>query len=190
MKKNLFFILAVLIFTGATAATDPVKKLNINTQKSSVKWVGKKVTGSHNGTINIKEGHLDFENQTLVGGKIVVDMTTINVSDLKSGEGKEGLEKHLNSEDFFNSLQFTTATFEIKETAKSGTGYSVMGALTIKGITEMIKVNMTATPTGATAKVNIDRTKFNIRYGSTSFFDNLKNKAINDNFELDINIQF
>ena len=117
-------------------------------------------------------------------------MTTIVVTDLESGSGKEKLEGHLNSDEFFGTDVFKTATFVIKDVKGQGEKYSVTGDLTIKGKTESKTFDMLVTDNSANASFEIDRTKFGIRYGSASFFNNLKDSAINDDFELNVNLKF
>ena len=188
MKKRIFTAVLALVITGAFATTNPIKKVSIDTEKSTIFWTGKKITGQHNGTINLKEGTLEMDGDKLVGGNFVVDMTTIQVTDLKAGKGKEKLEGHLNSDDFFGVSNHPTATFTITEAAQSGNGYSVAGDLTIKGVTERVKVSLNMDGNTASTTFKVDRTKFGITYKSGSFFDGLKDKAIKDEFELTVNL--
>lgn len=188
--KNRFFTAAapVLIFSMVSFTT--IKK-NVDVKASTVEWTGKKVTGAHNGTIQLKEGFLNLtEEGELTGGEFVMDMNSIVVTDLE-GEYKTKLEGHLNSEDFFAVEKYSTSKLVITEaTPKSGNVYSVTGDLTIKGKTEPVTFDMVVKDNSAAAKVVIDRTKYGIRYGSGSFFDNLGDKTIDDNFTLDVNLKF
>lgn len=188
MKTKLFTAILALIVTGAFA-TNPIKK-EVKVKEATIKWTGKKVTGSHTGTIDLQDGTLIMEGDRLVGGSFTVDMTSLQVTDLEAGRGKEKLEGHLKSKDFFGIEAHPTATFTITDAAKSGNGYSVVGDITIKGITQSIKVHMNMNGNSASTKLSVDRTKHGIKYGSSSFFDNLKDKAINDNFELAITLKF
>lgn len=188
MKNFKLFAAAVLI-TIATIATAQTKK--INTEKSTIAWVGKKVTGSHAGTISFKEGNLIFKGQKVAGGNFTVDMNSINVTDLKAGQGKESLEGHLKADDFFGAQTFPTATLVFKSIGEKGNGtYSVTAYLTIKNVTESVKFDLVVAKNTATTSFKIDRTKFGIKYGSGSFFDSLGDKAINDEFELNITLNF
>ncbi len=188
MKTRIFTALLALIVTGAFATTNPIKK-EIKIKESTITWTGKKVVGSHSGTVNLKEGTLIMEGDQLVGGEFVVDMTSLVTTD-DLGDSKKSLEGHLKSDDFFGVNKFPTATFTITGAAKSGDGYSVAGDMTIKGITQSIKVHMTMNGNTASTKLSIDRTKHGIRYGSSSFIDGLKDKAINNEFELVVNLTF
>lgn len=188
MKTRVFTAILALIVTGAFA-TNPVKK-EVKVKDATITWVGKKVTGSHTGTIELQEGTLIMEGNELVGGNFIMNMTSLQVTDLEAGKGKEKLEGHLKTDEFFGVNNFPTATFTITGVAKSGDGYSVTGDMTIKGITQPMKIRMNINGNKATTDLEIDRTKFGITYGSGSFFDNLKDKAINDNFELDVSLTF
>ncbi len=189
MKRSITSALIALLVTTTTLAnTNPILK-KINVKESTITWTGKKVLGQHNGTIQLKSGTLEMEGDKLIGGQFTVDMSTITVTDLKSGEGKEKLEGHLNSADFFDTATYPEATFVITEAVPSGNGYSVVGDLTIKGHTESVKINMNIANDTASTTFDVDRTKYGVRYGSASFFDNLKDNAISDNFELAVTLK-
>ncbi|CAM1345520.1 YceI family protein [Tenacibaculum amylolyticum] len=175
------FTIALLTFSFTTLKE--VKK-TINTTKSTLEWKGYKVTGSHNGTITIKSGFLTFDNDKLTGGSVTIDMASINTTDL-SGDYKNNLDGHLKSDDFFGVKKFPTATLVFKKVKTSGkNAYDVKADLTIKGITKPVKFKISVYGKKATASLKVDRTQFNVRYGSASFFDNLKDKAIYDEFDL------
>lgn len=191
MKKRAIFTAAAPVLVFTTVAFNTIKK-NIDVEASTIEWTGKKITGSsHHGTIQLKDGHLNLtEEGKLTGGEFVIDMNTIEVTDL-TGESKGKLEGHLNSDDFFGVSNYKTSKLVITEaTPKSGNTYEVKGDLTIKGKTEAVTFDMTVQENTATAKVAIDRTKFGIRYGSGSFFDNLGDNTINNNFILDVTLRF
>ncbi len=188
MKKQFLTAILALVITGAFANVNPIKKVTIDTEKSSVAWEGKKVTGKHQGTLAFQDGYLEMDGDNITGGMFTIDMTTLQVTDLQAGKGKEKLEGHLNSKEFFGVAEFPTATFEITETFNNGDAFSVSGNLTIKGHTENVKVRLVKNGNTATTTFKVDRTKFGIRYGSASFTDGLKNRAINDEFELTVNL--
>lgn len=190
--KILSIALAVLIMTAAFTVLQ--KEVKVDTDSSQIAWVGKKVTGQHNGTVNIKEGALEMENGQVTGGSFTIDMTTINVLDLE-GEYKDKLMGHLRSDDFFSVEDHKTAKFTITSIDKSeatDATHFVAGDLTIKGITNKITfpANVTVENGKANAKASfaLDRTKWNVKYGSGSFFDGLGDKMIYDDFELTINL--
>ncbi|WP_188373831.1 YceI family protein [Winogradskyella haliclonae] len=183
-------IAAVLVLAISFFSFTILKEKQVDVEASKISWIGKKVTGSHEGTINLESGVLKFDGNKLVGGNFVIDMTTINVTDL-SGKGKANLEGHLKSDDFFGVEKHKKATFEITNAGKlNDKTYEINGDLTIKGITKTTSFTMFLESNSAKAKLTIDRTKFDIKYGSASFIDNLKDKAISDDFELDVKLSF
>ncbi|NNF18201.1 MAG: YceI family protein [Flavobacteriaceae bacterium] len=192
MKKNAL-ILALAIVTGATAnTTNPVEevKKEVNTEKSTVTWKAYKVTGSHYGEVELENGALVFDNDQLTGGEFTVNMTTLVATDLE-GESKGKLEGHLKSEDFFSVSEFPKANLVITEVEATGkNSYEVTGDLTIKGITKPITFDMSVYGNKATATLKVDRAEYNVRYGSGSFFDNLGDKTIYDEFDLVVDLQF
>ena len=187
--KNLKSIALALVVALATVSVSAQTK-KIDAAKSSINWLGKKVTGQHNGTVNFKEGNLVFRGKKVTGGNFVVDMTSLTATDLQ-GEYQGKLNGHLKADDFFGTDKFPTATLVFKKVvAKSATTFTVTGNLTIKGITKPITFDLATTANSATAKFNVDRTKYDIKYGSGSFFSNIGDKAINDEFELDVTLRF
>ncbi|TVZ27430.1 polyisoprenoid-binding protein YceI [Gillisia sp. Hel_I_86] len=189
MKKNVLKGLAASVIVLSTVAFTSIKK-EIDVEESKVTWRGEKVTGSHIGTINLKSGFLNIENDKLIGGEFVMDMTSISNTDL-SGENKQKLEGHLKSEDFFGVEKHPTSTLVITSIAEKGNGsYGVVGNLTIKNITKPVTFDLKMNGDTANAKLTIDRSKYDVKYGSGSFFDNLGDKTIYDNFDLEVNLKF
>lgn len=187
--KNLKTLAAVILAVSFFSFT-VLKEKQVNIEESSIAWTGKKVTGQHNGTISLESGVLKFDGNTLTGGNFVIDMTSITVTDLE-GKGKASLEGHLKSDDFFGVEKHNKATYTITDANKTnGNTYNVTGDLTLKNITNPISFTMTVDGNTATAKIVVDRSKFDVRYGSPSFFNDLKDKAIYDDFELDVTLSF
>lgn len=165
-----------------------VRKINVKT--SSITWVGKKITGEHQGTIMFKEGSLTFKNKAIVAGNFSVNMTTLNNTD-QTGKGKEKLEGHLKSSDFFATDDFKTSTLVFKTIKSKGKGiYGIAADLTIKGKTNPVTFDLVTKGKTATADLVIDRTKFGIQYGSGSFFDDLGDRTIYDEFELHVKLNY
>ncbi len=189
--KNRFLKGALAPVVVLTTLSFTTVKKEINTQESLVTWKGKKIAGSHEGNIQLQNGFISLDDEgRLVGGEFVMDMNTIVVTDLE-GENKEKLEGHLNSDDFFGVQDHSESRLLITDVAAAGNGkYVVTGDLTIKGTTNPVSFDMEVQDHSASAKLKIDRTKFGIRYGSGSFFDNLGDNAIHNNFELDVNLKF
>ena len=189
MKNFKSIALALVVVLSTLSVTAQTKK--VNTAASTINWVGKKVTGAHEGTINLKDGALVFKGKKLVGGTFVVDMTSMTVTDLKAGQGKEKLEGHLKADDFFGTDKFDTATLVFKKiVTKAKNLYTVTGDLTIKGITKPVTFDLATTANTANAKVVIDRTKYKIEYNSASIFSAIGDKAINDYFTLAVALKF
>ena len=183
--------LSILLSSISYAITiTPQNDKEINTKNSSVFWKGNKVTGSHEGTIKIKSGILKFEKKKFIGGEFEIDMNSLICTDL-SGEYKGKLEGHLKSDDFFGVTNFPTATLKIKKVKqKKGNTYECTAEIKIKGKTENIIFNTILNKNSAAAKIKIDRTKFDVKYGSGSFFDGLGDNMIYDEFDLNINLSF
>ena len=187
--KNLTLTALVAIITLSFTKIVTVKK-EIKTENSKVVWKGYKVTGSHEGIINLKSGSFNFEENVLAGGEFEIDMTTIVNTDME-GEYKGKLEGHLKSDDFFGVENFPTAKLVFTSVnVKGKNSYVVIGNLTIKGKSNPITFEISIYGNKATASLKIDRTKYDIKYGSSSFFDDLKDKAIYDEFDLVADLQF
>lgn len=187
MKKNVLNLMLVALVALVSVNVNAQEKVAI--KDSKILWEGEKLTGSHDGDIQLKDGFLLMEGGELVGGEFTVDMTTINVLDLE-GDGKQKLEGHLNSDDFFGVKDHPTAKFVINTVAKKGNTYGVSGTMTIKGKSNPIAFDLKMEKGKASTSFKIDRTKYNIRYGSGSFFDNLGDKTIYDEFKLDVVLMF
>jgi polyisoprenoid-binding protein YceI len=156
---------------------------------ATIEWKAYKIAYERWGTIQLKSGELYFENDVLTGGNFVVDMTSIQVTSL-TGKKKASLEKHLNSDDFFGIEKFPSAEMVITNIEPMADGYTVTGDFTIKGQTHSVIFPMTVTGNTATAKVKIDRSKYNVRYGSDTFFDNLGDRVIYNEFDLNVTLTF
>jgi polyisoprenoid-binding protein YceI len=138
----------------------------------------------------LASGNLDFNGTVLTGGAFVVDMTTINTTDLE-GEYKQKLDGHLHSDDFFGTATHKTASLEITSVKASGkNAYNATANLTIKNITKEVNFTISVYGSKATANLKVDRSQFDVRYGSGSFFDNLGDKTIYDEFDLVVDLQF
>lgn len=190
MKTNILKTAFLFVLALSFASFTSLLNKEIKVKESTITWKGYKVTGSHEGNITLSDGTLIFEDDRLTGGNFVIDMTTINVTDLEAGKGKEKLEGHLKSDDFFGIENYKTARFNITNAEGSDGKFRVTGDLTIKGKTHPTTFDMTVTDDTATATLKVDRTKYDIKYGSASFFDGLKDKAIYDEFDLNVTLKF
>lgn len=190
LSKNLQTI-ALGLLISVTAINTNAQNKKIDSKTSTIGWIGKKVTGQHTGTINVKDGVLVFQKNKLKGGTITVDMTSINTTDLQAGKGKEDLDGHLKADDFFGTAKYPTAKIDFKLIADNGDGkYTVSADLTIKEITQPIKFDIVVIGKTANTALKINRTKYGIKYGSGSFFENLGDKTISDDFDLNVSLKF
>ena len=192
MKKNALSLALAVVFGTAVSASTPVEVETkpVKTTESTVTWKGYKVTGSHYGTINLKSGSLSFDGEKLVGGEFVVDMSSLIATDLE-GEYRGKLEGHLKSDDFFGVAKHPTSTLVFTNVKANGkNSYEVTGDLTIKGITKAVTFDVSVYGSKATATMKVDRSEYDVRYGSGSFFDNLGDKTIYDEFDLVVDLQF
>jgi polyisoprenoid-binding protein YceI len=169
------------------------KNFKVNSENSSIEWIGRKVTGAHNGKIEVKEGNFTFENDQLLSGKFIINTRSITIIDIEDAETNAQFANHLASDDFFNSDQFPDAVFEITHSEPGDNNFHhVKGDLMIKGITHSIDATLHIVKKDSTAVVDtqiiIDRTKFNIRFRSANFFTNLGDTLIYNNFELNIHL--
>jgi len=193
--KNLTMIAIGLGITVLSAfKTVKNETYKIDTQKSVIEWTGKKVLGAHNGEIKLASGAITTESKIPVKGTFVIDMNSISNKDLTDAEAKSKLLGHLRSEDFFSVDKFPAAQFAATRIRDAGNGnLNITGNLTIKGITNSISFPATYTVKGnqltaKAANVKVDRTKYNMKFGSKSFFESIGDKAIDDEFLLNINI--
>ena len=192
MKNRLSTLGAAIIIAAITFSFTGIVngKKEIKTDKSSVTWKGYKVTGSHEGKISIKSGYLSFDEGKLTGGEFTIDMASIVNTDLE-GEYKGKLEGHLKSADFFSVEEFPTANLVFNKVKSKGNNvYEISGDLTIKDQTQPVTFKISIDGNKAVADLKIDRTKFGVKYRSTSFFEDLKDKAIYDEFDLSSNLEF
>lgn len=193
MKLKLSSLALLLVVVISSAFIAPVLKpvtYKVDIEKSTLTWVAKKVTGGHNGSINLHSGNLQFDGKKLAGGDFTINMATI-----KDADKNEKLEGHLKADDFFGVDKFATSTFVIKKVAAgSGNQVNVTGDLSIKGITNSITFpaavvwNADGTVTATADKVVVDRTKFGIKFRSKGMFPNIGDKMIYDDFELSIKL--
>lgn len=168
-------------------------KFNADIVKSVLLWQGHKIMGSHEGEMDLKSGYITEDKGGIIGGKFIVDMSSIRAKSLMDGgddHDKSELAGHLKDGDFFDVNTYPTAQFVITNAVNKGSTVNITGNMTIKNVTQPISFSALWTNQILTAKVNIDRTKFNIKYGSGSFFDNLGDRAIKDEFSLDLKFQF
>jgi polyisoprenoid-binding protein YceI len=195
--KILISLLSIIILGTAFIPIDGGKAIyKTDLKKSKVAWTGRGEVGDYSlsGNINLSEGMFIIENEQVKGGEFVIDMNTINCTNL-TGMKKVTLMEHLKGEDFFEVSKFPKTTFKITNITPSvGEEYifNVTGKLTIKGITNNLSFPATIKKEGSVVSVKailkVDRTKFNITYHSPSFFNNLKDDYIKNEFDIFLDI--
>jgi polyisoprenoid-binding protein YceI len=150
----------------------------IDSDKSKIYWIGRKITGEHNGTINIKDGYVDINQGSITSGLFEIDMNSIDVLDMSEKYNKK-LESHLKNPDFFDVENFPVSTFKINKSYNFFLIDNIVFEGDLKIKSTLIKKNIPATisvndsTAEAVGVIDIDRTLFGITYGSSSFFDNL-----------------
>jgi polyisoprenoid-binding protein YceI len=201
---------SLLVLTGAVKPTNANKTIlsfkkvvsgkgavvkalvfKVDNEGSKLTWLAKKATGEHSGTVKVSNGSFTVENNILKAGSFDIDTQTITNADLTDESANAKLVGHLKSEDFFSAEKFPKANFVISSATKTtGNQYNVKGKLTIKGITNDVSFPATIAVNGkkltANAKITIDRTKYDIKFRSKNFFENLGDKVIYDDFDIDV----
>lgn len=185
-----------------SAMVIPEGAFEINTERSTVQWFAKKVSGKHHGTVAVKSGYIEMDGDNITGGEISIDMTSITVKDLE-GEWKMKLERHLKGleegkeDHFFDVENHPTADFKItKVTALEGSdagNVMIYGDLTIKGKTNPVSATARYEAMGNMVKVAIDelvfdRTKWGVNFKSKKIFSNLQDDFIYDDVKLSLQL--
>jgi polyisoprenoid-binding protein YceI len=189
--KKVFFLLPLLAILSMAAKM--TYNYNVDVKSSNIVWKGYKVTGEHNGNVKLKNGSLQFADGKLSGGSFEVDMNSITCNDMQ-GEYGDKLVGHLKSDDFFGVDKYPTAKFTITRTIPQDTkgNYKIIGNLKIKESTKEVKFFANVSEQGnmvkATGTMKLDRSEYDIRFGSGSFFDNLGDKTIYDEFDLQVEL--
>jgi polyisoprenoid-binding protein YceI len=195
MKKIIFLFTmlaapALMSFKLANLHTDVFK---VDTKLSKLEWFGSKKSGNHNGTIEFSGGEI-HDNHGNLTGSVEVDMNTIKNTDISDETYRGKLEGHLKSADFFDAAKYPKSVFVITSATPlsnpttAGATHMVKGNLTIKDKTNEISFEaMIKDELGkkiCTGSAVIDRSKYDIRYGSKTFFADIGEKVIYDEFTL------
>jgi len=195
---NRFFLKVVFVGTALMTLISATDTLSVNVDSSTINWTGRKITGEHSGTLNLSKGWVVMEKDLVFGGKLIFDMTSINNTDIESPEWREKLEKHLMTKDFFFVDSFPNAILEIKNHhqsvgEKSEKKDQIIADLTIRGITHEINFPIdifhTKSNLFAEGSIDIDRTLFKIKYNSGTFFEDLGDRMIYDDFTVQFSLQ-
>ncbi len=196
MKTIKFYSLAIALLSAQLVMAVGPKDGNYGAdgKATSIKWLGKKVSGEHYGKVALKSGSFTVKNGLITAGAFEVDMKTITCEDLTDPDYNGKLIGHLKSDDFFAVEKFNTASFKLTKAVKGAKDgeFNVTGDLVIKGKSVPVTFPVTIKDQGGKLSVvgdlTFDRTKYDIRYGSGSFFENLGDKMIYDDVTLSLNI--
>ncbi len=191
--KLVFISLLTFLSLASVAQKTNTEKFDIDLKQSKLEWTGKKLGGEHYGEIKLTSGHLMFTENKLMGGSFEMDMASITCVDIADAKSNKRLIDHLKSEDFFSVSRFPKSAFAItKVESKSATEYLVTANLTIKGKTnpvtftaKLITVNNQAI---AEATLVFDRSKYDVKFGSQSFFENLGDKLVYDDVDVKVTL--
>ncbi|MAV14177.1 MAG: lipid-binding protein [Flavobacteriaceae bacterium] len=199
MKKLLYLIVAITTFACNTTTEKEEKKsdvavqdtsLSFNLENSNIKWTGTELTSkTHYGSLKLTQADLVIVDSKITSGEFSVDMTSLSVEDLE-GKSKERLEGHLSSNDFFSIEKFQTASLKILDSNSFENGsFKVNGELTIKDITRPIEFTIIKIgEDNYNAHLTFDRSKYDVKFRSGTFFENLGDKLILDDIDLDVNL--
>ena len=192
--NKLFYISLLFLFSNSIFSQTLTQSINIT--KSNVKWYGDEITGKqHYGSLKFKEGNLILTgtgkiSDKIISGSFIVDMTSLNVEDL-TGRAKNSLEGHLKSDDFFSVNKFNFAYLKILKSNDPVNGVqTINGDLTIKGISHPVTFTMELNGKKAKSNLIFDRTKYDVKFRSGNFFQNLGDKLIYDDIKLEVNLEF
>lgn len=178
-----------------TVATLESVKYMADPSNSSIEWKGFKPTESHNGTINLESGVFSIKEDVIESGTFLIDMNSIVVLDIPADKkGNANLVGHLKNEDFFDAEKYPNAVFEVTGFETKDGQAMLSGNFTMKEQKNNITIPVSMSSEGdmltlTSETFTIDRSKWNVKYGSESFFDNLGDKVISNDIELKFNIQ-
>lgn len=189
--KSILFSTAVLLALTTTVQAQ-VTPFKVDVAKSTFKWTGKKVTGSHWGNVKLSDGVINAEKGAVKNGNFTLDMNSLDVKDIPAEKGAGKLAGHLKADDFFSTEKYPTARLVLKSVTSDGGSATCVADLTIRDVTNEISfpaiIGIADNQLTATADFKVDRTKWGIKYGSGSFFKEIGDKAIYDDFEVSVNI--
>lgn len=200
MKRKTILFTCIVAFASLMAFTFKpfhAETYRIDVSRSTVEWYAAKLTGKHNGTVKVSGGEIKNDHGR-ISGFIEMDMTSIMNTDMESAEYRSKLENHLKSEDFFDVAKYPKAKFVItsvtpvNDSKTAGATHTIKGMMTIKEITNEISfdaaIKTEASKMTCTGEMVVDRSKFNVKYGSKTFFADIGDKIIYDEFTLKFNV--
>jgi len=171
----------------------------VDTARSLVTWTGRNINGAHTGTIALKGGWIEITTALAGHGEFTLDMDSIADTDLADSTYNRMLVAHLKSDDFFDTVRFPVATFNLKHITLNSHAHpgqinaDIDGELTLKGVTEGLgfPALIELLPGGklaAEAHFDIDRTRWGVMYGSGRFYEKLGKHLVHDIISLGVHI--
>lgn len=182
-------ILTAFLFFSFFQTSGQIKYV-VNTDASEIVWIGKKISGENRGKVKISKGEFETDkNNYLKSGKFDIDMRTITDEDPIDISMKAMLENHLKSTDFYDVTNFPFVNFTISTPVLLEKGnVKIKGDLTIKNIMKPIEFKALFIPSDEGylifSSFSVDRSQFNIKYGSATFFADIAEKIIYDDFQI------
>jgi polyisoprenoid-binding protein YceI len=186
--KTTFRTIAIIVFLFGSFNFSHGQQVDL--EESQLVWNATKAVGSHTGEVSLLAGTLNVEDQQIISGEFIIDMTSITCTDIKNKEMNQRLVNHLRSDDFFDVSNHRVSTLRItdSEPFDAEGNASINGELTIRGTTHPVTFPVIKKDGNYTTTIEVDRTKYDIRYGSGSFFDNLGDDMIHDIFTMEVTI--
>ena len=182
-------IILTFFLTSFSFGGNEEKTYSIDLTKSKLRWVAKKLTGSHWGNIRLKSGIVKIKNNLPIAGEFIVDMKTIEVMDTKGSMWGKKLQSHLHSKDFFDTENYPEAKLSIKKVTMRNGGFIIDADLSIKSIIHPIEfvceIFQSVDQASARGKMEIDRTLYDVTYRSARYFPNIGDRMIYDMFTVD-----
>jgi len=171
----------------------------VDIAESVIEWTGRNITGAHYGTIHILSGSVPIRRGLPAKATFTIDINSITNFDVQDPTLNQVLVNHLKSDDFFDVKKFPTARFDstvFKPIAGAKAGvpnYEVTGKLTMKGITNDVSFSTVVSlrddlALTAEAHFDIDRTLWNVNYGSGKFFEKLGRHLVYDTISLQLKL--
>lgn len=192
MMRSILVLFGV-VYSFVVSSQDIKTKYVAELSSSKIEWTGKKVTGEHYGEIKLASGELIFSKQKLSGGSFEMDMASITCTDITDAKSNKRLVDHLKSDDFFSVKNYPHSRFTITSViCKSDNECDITGNLTIKDKTNSItfptKLRRENDTVIANATMTFDRSKYDVKFGSQSFFENLGDKLVYDDVDISITL--
>lgn len=181
-------------------SVDPINgEFPVDVGQSSIEWIGRNLASRHHGSLRISGGYFHFENGLPTRGRAELDMNSIEAADIQSPQMRKVLDDHLKSHDFFDSERFPVGVVELAQIRVSDSAASslpnmqVEGSLTLKDVKNPISIAATHSLTAegrwiAQAHFDIDRTEWDVIYGSSRYFRSLGQHLVHDLISLQIKI--